>query len=251
MPIGVLNKSILHISGDSAETLLNGLITQDISLLEKQNSIYSLFLNNKGRVLFACIIYKLEQNSYAIEIEQEVLMDLAKHIHKYDLSKKAELSILEDKVIAISFDQTDGLYIDPRNEKLGYRGLVAKNTISDNSVIEQYEDLRLQLAIPNNNDFIKEKSLANDLNTEELNGVCFNKGCYLGQELTSKTKHIKQTKNHLVSLDNTKYNIKQNNLTIYLEDSKVGYTFSYNCKFVLAIIKRSVESYDNLTFKSE
>ena len=251
MSLGLLNKSILKISGTSSKELLNSLITQDINNLTKQTPIYTLFLNNKGRVLFSSIIYELEENSYALEIAKEKLMDLAQHIHKYDLTKETEFSQLEDYCIAISHTQQDLLYKDPRNQQLPFRGIIKKDeSLNFNQPIDQeYENLRLKLTIPEDFDFIYEKSLANDLNLEELNGISFNKGCYLGQEMSSRTKHIKSTKNRLITLNNNRFSINNYGCDIYNNEDLVGKSFSYNGNYALAIIKRNITDLSNLTIK--
>jgi folate-binding protein YgfZ len=250
MPFGLINKSVLIIKGENAASLLDGLITNDIKLASQDQPIFTLFLNNKGRVLFSSIIYMIEQNTYALEIEDNLLMELAKHIHKYDLTKKVEFSKADDLQIAISDTKHDNLTLDPRSNKLGYRGLIAKDTLDfDATFAQEYENTRLKLTIPGNTDFIKEKSLANDLNLEELNGISFTKGCYLGQEITSKTKHIRETKNKLITLDNNKHKVEKTNCEIFLDDTKVGQTFSFNNQFVLAIIKRNILETDNLIIK--
>lgn len=239
MSIAILNKSILQISRENIKELINGLITQDIGKLSINSPIYALFLNNKGRVLFSTIIYMLNENSVAIEIEEEFLMELAKHIHKYDITGKAEFN-QKESFIAISNEQKEGFYQDPRNTELPYRGIIDNKVESNSKLLEDYENRRLKLEIPENNDFIREKSLANDLNIEKLNGISFSKGCYLGQEITSKTKHIKPTKNMLICLDNIKFNVNSLNNEIFDESNTVvGKTFSYNKQFVLCIIKRN------------
>ena len=252
MSFGLLNKSILKISGTTAKELLNSLITQDINKLSKDSPIYTLFLNNKGRVLFSSIIYELEENSYALEIAKEKLMALAKHIHKYDLSKKVEFSQLEDYQVTISNSEQDNLFKDPRHQELPFRGIIKKdNSLDiDNSLAEEYENLRLKLTIPEDFDFFYEKSLANDFNLEQLNGISFTKGCYLGQEITSKTKHIRPTKNKLVTLDNKLYNISSYACDIYNNDNTlIGQSFSYSNKYALAIVKRDTKDLSDLIIK--
>lgn len=237
MQIAKLNKSILEVSGQTASELLNGLITQEINKISPSNPIYCLFLNSKGRVLYSTIIYMLKENSFAIEIEPEQTMELAEHIHKYDIAQSLEISILDNLCVGITNEKSTDFFTDPRSEKLPFRGLVENNFVSNEEFLAEYENTRLQLAIPENQDFIKEKTLANELNIEQLNGVSFTKGCYLGQELTSRTKHIKSSKYSLISIPN-EYNITQKNLTIFDNNKKViGQTFSYNSKFVLATIK--------------
>jgi len=251
MSFGLLNKSILKISGEATKELLNSLITQDTSNLNKQSPIYTLFLNNKGRVLFSSIIYELEENSYALEISKERLMDLAKHIHKYDLSKQVEFSELEDHQVVISNEEQSGLFKDPRHPDLPFRGIINKNILLniDDSITQTYENLRLKLTIPEDFDFFYEKSLANDLNIEQLNGISFQKGCYLGQEITSKTKHIRPTKNKLVTLNNKLYNISNYACDIYNNDILIGKSFSYNENHALAIVKREADNLSNLIIK--
>lgn len=250
MTTGLIKKSILNITGDTASDLLDGLITQNIKKATVSNPIYALFLNNRGRVLFSTIIYMIKQNSYAIEIEDELLMDLAKHIYKYDLTKKVEFSKNDELEIIISNKQIENTFEDPRSNKMPYRGLLNKNLKLNHSedILTEYNNKRLENTIPENYDFIREKSLANDLNIEILNGVDFKKGCYLGQEITSKTKHIRETKNQLVSLKNN-LNIQTQNTELFIDDIKIGETFSFNDNFILAIIKRSTNDLTKITIK--
>lgn len=242
MSIAIINKALLLISKTDLDKLLNGLITQNIQNLNKQNPIHTLFLNNKGRVLFCSIIYMLNKNNYILETTKEQLMPLAKHIHKYDLDKSAQFQdVSNDYNIIISEEKLPFTFPDPRSEQLMFRGLVAKNDIKNitinKNLIAKNETTRLKIGLFEQNDYIFEKTLANTLNPESFNAIDFNKGCYLGQEITSKTKHIKPTKDILIALNNI-YNIKKPGETLLLQDQEVGKTFSFDKHFVLAIIKR-------------
>jgi len=101
------------------------------------------------------------------------------------------------------------VYTDPRLETIGARGIVPKTSIiklSENDRLritpfENYDKLRISLGLPDSSRDMKiEKSTLLESGFDELNGVSFNKGCYIGQELTARTKHRGLIKRRLIPI---------------------------------------------------
>ena len=90
---------------------------------------------------------------------------------------------------------------DPRHPGLGLRFIMPKDGLSSFSVapLEEYEQRRLSLGIPDaSRDFQIDKTLILEGNIDELHGVSFTKGCYVGQELTARTKHRGKVRKRLL-----------------------------------------------------
>ncbi|KAI4478152.1 hypothetical protein M0804_012110 [Polistes exclamans] len=103
-------RSVLRVSGNESAAFLQGLITNDIGHLhEGSASIYSLFLNIKGRVLFDTILYKSKENNvFYIECDSQVTKSLEKHLKMYRVRKKIDISLLDnDMKVWSMFDPTE------------------------------------------------------------------------------------------------------------------------------------------------
>jgi folate-binding protein YgfZ len=239
MTVSKINKGLLSIKACNVRDILQGIITQDINALTPFSPIHTLFLNAGGRVMYCSIIYMFDKNHIVLEIAKDKLLDLAKHIYSFDLNKDLELAdVSAEYTLVISDKKQKGLSLDPRCEKLPYRGIIADVSISsDLKMLERYEQVRLENCVFEDYDFIPGRTLANELNAYKLNAISLDKGCYLGQELTSRTTHIHKVKKQLVCLSNTFKNV-ENGKEIEIGNNQKAYLFSHNKQFVLAIIRK-------------
>jgi hypothetical protein len=93
-----------------------------------------------------------------------------------------------------------GSFADPRLPALGTRAVAAKGEIAAQTGPDQYHALRLDLCVPEGDDFGSDKMFAQDADLDELNAVSFDKGCYVGQELTARMKHRGTARKRLLAL---------------------------------------------------
>lgn len=102
------NRSLIRVAGPEAKDYLQGLITNDINHLGQSSggSMYSLFLNTKGRVLYDSIVYKNEHNTYLVECDSEGVQTLAKHLKMYRVRRKVDVNILQEYSIFVIFNVT-------------------------------------------------------------------------------------------------------------------------------------------------
>jgi len=93
------NRGLLRVSGSDATSLLQGIVTNDVRHLENNcKSLYSMFLNTKGRVLYDSIIYKTKkEDTFLIDCDKEAVKDLEKHIKMYKLRKKVSVDSVDDE----------------------------------------------------------------------------------------------------------------------------------------------------------
>ncbi|XP_044729008.1 putative transferase CAF17 homolog, mitochondrial [Chrysoperla carnea] len=262
------NRGALKVKGPEAQSFLQGLITNDIAhLKDSTSSMYTMFLNTKGRVLADSIIYRApEEHTYLIEIDSLLVPILEKHLSTYILRKKLEITNLElilrlwvlfdtqspkrtevhPKIKEIlarknsrSNTDQDVLYIykDPRSWRLGARLLASTDlkvdTIQDklnicNDIDETdspHQLLRYKLGIGEGSlELPPGKCFPLEANCDYLHGISFQKGCYLGQELTARTYHTGVIRKRLMPLifnENTE-NKLGNDETIYIRDNKTN-----------------------------
>lgn len=211
------DRCVIRVSGPEAFDFLQGLISNDMQKVTPEHAIYAALLTPQGKFLFDFFISQLG-DSYLLETRAASLADLLKKLKLYKL--RADVTI-EDKsgdynVIALIGNLPDAIkppshgergtawtiqsglaYIDPRLAAMGARILLeqdhAAKTIEtwgiDILEISSYTHHRLSLGIPEGGvDIIPEKAFLLESNFDEMAGVDHQKGCYIGQETTSRTK---------------------------------------------------------------
>ena len=186
------DRAIIALAGPDARTLLQGLITNDIGKLTPENALYAALLTPQGKLLFDFLI---------VEGEGAVLLDcaagtadaLAKRLTMYRLRAKVEIERRGQLAVMAAWDgdPLPGIaFTDPRLKELGLRGIAPKAEVPAGfEPASSYLEHRLALGVPESGDFGQDRMFALDAGLDELHGVDFRKGCYVGQELTARMKH--------------------------------------------------------------
>ncbi|KAK4030394.1 hypothetical protein OUZ56_023393 [Daphnia magna] len=200
-------RGIVKVSGTDTGPFLQGLMTNDIRHLDEKNkySMYCMFLNTQGRILYDAIIYSPDESgSYLIECDTECLQPLVKHLSMFRVRRKITVTVEEKMKPWVLFDQPPEdlskeviLSKDPRVKELGWRVVIdSSKSVSQlikNLCVEKtdrYTELRYQLGIgEGHRDMPPGTCFPLEYNCDYLHGVSFHKGCYLGQELTARTYH--------------------------------------------------------------
>lgn len=215
------DRAVIRVSGPDRVSFLQGLVSNNIETITAQKSGYGALLTPQGKFLFDFFVYYQDEDSLLLECERGEngarAAELFKKLRMYKLRAKAELTDVSDDydVIAVfgkdalsslSLEATPGTTapmaegikaVDPRLSELGARVLLPKNALAEmaaigaqESDVETYHQMRVSLGVPNGSEELEiEKSILLESGFEELGGVDFNKGCYMGQELTARTKY--------------------------------------------------------------
>ena len=210
------DRAILFIQGKDAKDFLQNIITNDINNVNEFNSLFASILTPQGKYLFDFLIIK-HKNGYFLDCEKIQADKLFNQLTLYKLRSKVEIINLSNEfvVAAISKDKflefdkakalsgltiryrEDPVVLDPRNKELGariiinleklYLSLKKLNLTSSN--VEEYYELSHQLGIAQiDTEKLKNQLFGIECNFEELNGIDFQKGCYVGQENTARIK---------------------------------------------------------------
>lgn len=192
------DRALLRISGADAANFLNPLVSSDVAPVGQ--AAYAALLTPQGKFLHDFLIYTQSPDSLLVDVATERRADLKRRLTLYRLRAKVELAELDgwQGYALFGSGQTPEvhrgavLFVDPRLPALGWRlwlpaGVTPPLTITSSAA---YEAHRIGLGVPDGmRDIEVDKGLLLENHFEALNGVDFRKGCYIGQELTARTKY--------------------------------------------------------------
>ncbi|WPY00166.1 Folate-binding protein YgfZ [Candidatus Trichorickettsia mobilis] len=187
------DRSILEVSGVDASKFLQNLITNDLTV---NDYCYTYMLNNQGRYLFDFFIIKLSSEKFLIDISQTISAQFIEKLMMYKLRARVEFFNSSDKYSVIySKNKPEFTTIfsshDPRYQQLGIRSIVNKTVkFVPDAQLDLYLNDKYNFAIPDGDiDLIPGKSIPVEYGAEELGAISYDKGCYIGQEVISRTKY--------------------------------------------------------------
>lgn len=211
------NRSVIELRGDESIDFLQGLITNDIHHLTNSMKssvqlpgIFAMMLNTQGRVLYDVFIYrhKTSPSNLLIECDSRISDDVVKHLKIYRVRKKIDINLSINMEVWSVFNENsevvvdtpnelnEGIIIkDPRASSLGSRVLANSdsNVLQILGITAVKETYRRKLYEHGVGEGIADHPPGNcfplECNGDYLNGVSFHKGCYIGQELTSRVHH--------------------------------------------------------------
>ncbi|HEX5280792.1 MAG TPA: hypothetical protein VFW28_12005 [Micropepsaceae bacterium] len=192
------NRTVIALEGADARDFLQGLITNDIGECAPGRAIYAALLTPQGKILFDFFIAAVN-SGYWLDCASSSAGELARRLGFYRLRAKVGITVKSEFAVAAvwrtdDFPAVDGgaVFPDPRLAELGARTIGPRQQIESAVAAmapDDYDSFRLKLGVPDSNDLPPDQVFALDAGLEELHGVSFTKGCYVGQEVTSRMKH--------------------------------------------------------------
>jgi folate-binding protein YgfZ len=192
--IALPDRALLEIAGPDARTLLQGVLTQDMAKATPGALLYGALLTPQGKIIADLFIGCPAEDVFWLDAPAAARADLKRRFTLYRLRAKATIAEREESVFAVLGEDAlavgEGAFIapDPRLPALGRRlyAPAAPGPLADPDL---YDAHRLALAVPDPaRDMETEKDFLLEGLFDELNGVDFHKGCYVGQEMTSRMK---------------------------------------------------------------
>jgi folate-binding protein YgfZ len=195
------DRAIIAISGPEARDFLQGLVTNDVADgLAPGVGVYTALLSPQGKILFDFFVTEGD-GALLLDCARSSREALLRKLKMYKLRAKVEIeardqlgvySNLKGHPVNRDVDYADRAvtFADPRLAEMGMRSIGATAEMpAQLAGADVYHEMRLALGLPEGADFGSEKIFALDAGLAELHGVSFSKGCYVGQELTSRMKH--------------------------------------------------------------
>ncbi len=198
-------RALIRLAGPDWRSFLQGLITQDVETLPVGETRYAALLTPQGRMLYDLFV-TAEDGGALLDAPAAGREALLGRLRMYRLRAKVEIELAEGEVVALfgmaAEVAEDGWRRDPRLPSLGWRGVgLTAPQGSTPATAQDYDLHRLALGAPDLvRDGLAERHYALEANLDLLNGVDFRKGCFVGQEITSRMKRRSVVKSRLVPL---------------------------------------------------
>ncbi len=257
------DRAILYINGPDAKDFLQNLISNDINKVSDSSSCFASLLTPQGKFLYEFIVIK-HKSGYFIDCEKSQSEEIFKQFNLYKIRTKIEILNLSNEFVVASFGyekyltitgskdvlgftfkyREDPILLDPRNKYLGARLIInleklylsLKKLDLKNDKIQNYYNHSHKLGIvPKNLNKLKNKLFGIECNFEELNGIDFKKGCYVGQENTARIKLKNKLSKRLLPIEIIDGKLSEDEI-IYYKDVDIGKVL-INEDYPFALIK--------------
>jgi len=210
-------RGVITVGGADRHGFLQGLVSNDVTRVDAEHALWSAFLTPQGKYLHDFFMIAIGEVLHLDCEGGDRLMDFGRRLHRYKLRSAVDLGIANGMAVvalwgdgvarALDLADTPGagrpfeggaVYIDPRLAAAGARAMLPADRAAEVLAAhgfeaapqEAYDLMRLELGLPDGSrDLVVEKSILLESNFDALNGVDWDKGCYMGQELTARTRY--------------------------------------------------------------
>jgi folate-binding protein YgfZ len=206
------DRGVLRVSGADARKFLQGVITNNLDKAEEGAAVHTGLLSPQGKILFDFFVVP-HGGDILIEAAKDTLAELTKRLGFYRLRAQVEIAEASEYDVAAVWDGTPTLseeaiaFADPRLSALGMRVLLpVGGAISRLACAEASEDVyharRIMLGVPEGGrDYVLGDTFPHEALFDQLNGVDFKKGCFVGQEVVSRMEHRGTTRKRVVPVE--------------------------------------------------
>ena len=272
------DRAILYLNGEDTKEFLQNLISNDINKVSDTNSCFTSLLSPQGKFLYEFIIVK-HKSGYIIDCEKPQVDELFKQLSIYKLRSKVEILNLSNEFVVAAFShekfltfdkaqdipgftlkyREDHIFLDPRNKQLGARLIInleklylslKKLDLQDSNLQDYYSHCHKLGIVPKDLNKLQNKLFGIECNYEELNGIDFKKGCFVGQENTARIKLKNKLSKRLLPI-----NLVQGELTegesIYQNEKEIGKVLIEK-DYPFALIKfKDINLNENIDFNTK
>ena len=257
------DRAILYINGEDTKEFLQNLISNDINKVSDENSCFTSLLTPQGKFLYEFIIIK-HKSGYLIDCEKSQAEGLYKQLSVYKLRSNVEILNLSNEFVVAAFShekfltfedakdisgftlkyREDPIFLDPRNKQLGARLIInleklylslKKLDLHDANLNDYYSFSHKLGIVPKDLNKLQNKLFGIECNYEELNGIDFKKGCYVGQENTARIKLKNKLSKRLLPIDLVNGELIEGE-SIYYNENEIGKVLIDN-EYPFALIK--------------
>jgi folate-binding protein YgfZ len=189
-------RSVLGMTGPDAASFLQGLVSSDVAALAPGIAGYTALLTPQGKILFDFLLQR-QEDGYLIDCATSQREALIKRLGFYKLRANVAVAGREDLKVVVAETPAPGLFADPRTAALGFRGYSVEPFAESTT----YATRRVGLGIADSDaDIGSGEFFPHEANLDQLGGVSFTKGCYVGQEVVSRMEHRGTARSRILPL---------------------------------------------------
>lgn len=198
----LIDRGVIRVNGEDARDFLQNLVTNDLDLVTPDRAGYGALLTPQGKIICDFFIVALSHEDgggFLLDVPLLQTTDLMKRLKLYKLRAKVALDDLSEASAVIAtadgapLPKDSGLvYADPRLPALGQRAITDRAGVEEIAAddAETYHARRVALGVPDGGrDFVYGDAFPHEALLDQLGGVSFRKGCYIGQEVVSRMQH--------------------------------------------------------------
>ena len=272
------DRAIIYVNGEDAKDFLQNLISNDINKVTEKSSCFASLLTPQGKFLYEFIVVK-HKSGFFIDCEKTQSDEIFKQLNLYKIRSKVEILNLSNEFVVACFGyekylsmkdskdilgftfkyREDPVILDPRNKNLGARIIInleklylslKKLDLKDDKIENYYIQSHKLGIVPKNLNKLQNKLFGIECNFEELNGIDFKKGCYVGQENTARIKLKNKLSKRLLPIEIIDGKLIEDE-KIYNNNVEIGKVL-INEEYPFALIKFLDKNFDKeQIFKSE
>jgi hypothetical protein len=213
------DRGVIRVHGADATKLLQDIITTDMSLLDGQPAVHAALLTPQGKILFEFFVVPTD-GGYLLETGADQVAGLIKRLAMYKLRAKVEISDVggDYRVLALWGESPPSFvgmsrtlsFPDPRLPALGTRILTEALLAPDGAFAADgadasaadYHAHRIALGVPEaGKDYALGDTFPHEADMDQLGGVSFTKGCFVGQEVVSRMQHRAHVRKRVVPVE--------------------------------------------------
>lgn len=212
------DRGVVKVVGDTARTFLNGLLTNDVAKVAPGQPRFAALLTPQGKIIVDFLVAEApaeDGGGFFLDVPKALAPELVTKLNFYKLRAKVIIEDLSDVLGVMAVwdggkDTEYGLcYPDPRLPALGLRVMLPPHLAAEAAAdlgatltdTEAYEAHRIALGVPRGgHDFIYGDTFPHEADMDQLHGVDFGKGCYVGQEVVSRVEHRATARSRVVPI---------------------------------------------------
>ncbi len=210
-------RAVIRITGEDATHFLQGLVTSDVESLKAGHARFAALLTPQGKILFDFLLIAVaadEGGGFVLDAPRALEGALAERLGFYKLRAKVEIARRPDLAVAVALDGAPSedlglVYRDPRHAGLGTRIVLPADGAADalreagfaQGEAEEWQRKRIALGVPEGGqDFTYGDTFPHEADMDQLGGVDFAKGCFVGQEVVSRMEHRASVRTRVVPI---------------------------------------------------
>ncbi len=200
LPLQLDHRRLIAITGADATDFLQNVMTGDIRQVAENKMIYALLLTPQGQILHDFFVSRMpDMDGYYVDIDGKRLDDFLARLKIFKLRAKVDITPIPAEELSVFIHASEG-FADPRHPALGMR--LYRTAVDElNGDADDYMDICTRAGIPDTLALHVQKDFVADMNLDKLNAIAWNKGCYIGQEVTARMHYKGLAKKRLLIIE--------------------------------------------------